>query len=199
MKKIYIYGASGHGLVVADIARSCGYTETIFIDDGDNEYPSFDQIKQDTETPLALAVGSNSVRRKLFAKAKTNGFNIVTLIHPTAYISQGSKVGIGTVVMPNVVVNTDSIIGEGVILNSSAVIEHENTIEDFTHVSPNVALAGGVCIKQNTHVGIGTSVIQGVTIGENCVIGAGSVIVKNIEKNSVAYGNPCKVVRKADG
>lgn len=24
-KSIYIYGASGHGLVVADIARACGY------------------------------------------------------------------------------------------------------------------------------------------------------------------------------
>ena len=33
-KNIYIYGASGHGLVVADIARACGYDDSIFVDDG---------------------------------------------------------------------------------------------------------------------------------------------------------------------
>ena len=37
MKSIYIYGASGHGLVVADIAKACGYKDIIFIDDGDNQ------------------------------------------------------------------------------------------------------------------------------------------------------------------
>ena len=42
MKKIYIYGASGHGLVVADIARACGYEDMIFIDDGKNEFLSFE-------------------------------------------------------------------------------------------------------------------------------------------------------------
>ena len=35
-KSIYIYGASGHGLVVADIARNNGYDNIIFIDDGNN-------------------------------------------------------------------------------------------------------------------------------------------------------------------
>ena len=41
MKSIYIYGASGHGLVVADIAKVCGYDNIIFIDDGENEYLTF--------------------------------------------------------------------------------------------------------------------------------------------------------------
>ena len=38
--------------------------------------------------------------------------------------------------------------------------------------------------------------MPGVTIGENSVIGAGSVVTKDIPKNSVAYGNPCRVVRE---
>ena len=46
MKSIYIYGASGHGLVVADIAKACGYTDILFIDDGNNEYPTFKDIKR---------------------------------------------------------------------------------------------------------------------------------------------------------
>ena len=44
MKSIYVYGASGHGLVVADIAKACGYNNILFIDDGENEYLSFDEV-----------------------------------------------------------------------------------------------------------------------------------------------------------
>lgn len=35
-----------------------------------------------------------------------------------------------------------------------------------------------------------------VTIGSNCVIGAGSVVTKDIPPNSLAVGNPCKVIRE---
>ena len=31
--KIYIYGASGHGKVVCDVAKSAGYKEIVFLDD----------------------------------------------------------------------------------------------------------------------------------------------------------------------
>ena len=39
-------------------------------------------------------------------------------------------------------------------------------------------------------------VIGGVTIGDGCVIGAGSVVTKDIPANSLAVGNPCKVIRQ---
>lgn len=38
-------------------------------------------------------------------------------------------------------------------------------------------------------------ILPGVTIGDNCVIGAGSVVTKSIPDNSVAVGNPCRVLR----
>ena len=45
-------------------------------------------------------------------------------------------------------------------------------------------------------LGGGVIVLPGVTIGDNSVIGAGSVVTKDIPPNSVACGNPCKVVRQ---
>jgi len=44
--------------------------------------------------------------------------------------------------------------------------------------------------------GANVTVLPGVTVGNGCVIGAGSVVTKNIPDNSLAYGNPCKVIRK---
>jgi len=195
MKSIYIYGASGHGLVVTDIAKACGYEEIIYVDDGDNVYPAFEEIKKQNDIPLAFGIGINVTRKKLFEKVLKHGFDIVNLVHPSAVISTSVTIGVGTVVMPNVVINSKNKIGCGVILNSSSVIEHENVIEDFVHISPNVSLAGEVTIKENTHIGIGSSVIQGITIGKDCIIGAGSVVIRNIENNKLCYGNPCKVIK----
>ena len=53
-----------------------------------------------------------------------------------------------------------------------------------------------VHIGRNVWLGAGVIVLPGVNIGDNSVIGAGSVVTKDIPANVVAYGNPCRVVRK---
>lgn len=50
-------------------------------------------------------------------------------------------------------------------------------------------------VGDNVWIGAGVSVLPGVTIGNNCVIGAGSVVNRDIPDNSVAAGNPCRVVK----
>jgi galactoside O-acetyltransferase len=52
-----------------------------------------------------------------------------------------------------------------------------------------------ITIGNDVWIGAGVSVLPGVTIGDNCVIGAGSVVTKDIPANSVAAGNPCKVIK----
>lgn len=195
-RQIYIYGASGHGLVVADIAKACGYTDIIFIDDGINDFLTFEDIKKNTNVPIAFGIGDNHTRKKLFEKVINHHFEIVSLVYPNVIISSNVYIGRGTVIMPNVVINAHSKIGHGVILNSSSVIEHENIIGDFTHVSPNASLAGNVTIQDMVHVGIGSTIIQGITIGKNSILGAGSIVVRDIADNLLCYGNPCKVIRK---
>ena len=198
MKSIYIYGASGHGLVVSDIAKVCGYDDIILIDDGENEYLTFEDIKKMNDIPISFGIGSNVIRAKLFKKVEDYGFEIVSLIHPTAIISSSVSIGKGTVIMPNVVVNAKTEINDGVILNTSCLIEHECKIDDFVHISPNVALAGDVKVGKSSHIGIGSCVIQGICIGCNCLIGAGSVVVNNYFDNVKAYGNPSREVGKVN-
>ncbi len=191
MKSIYVYGASGHGLVVADIAKACGYNNILFIDDGENEYLSFDEIDKSKNIPIVIGIGDNKIRSKVFNKIFQAEMDIITLVHPSSVISQSVVLGKGSVVMPNVVINTQTKIGLGCILNSASVIEHENSIGDFVHISPNVALAGNVIILDYAHIGIGSSVKQGIVVGENSIIGVGSVVLKDIGNSQIAYGNPC--------
>jgi UDP-N-acetylbacillosamine N-acetyltransferase len=196
MSSIYVYGASGHGLVVADMAMANGFVDVNFIDDGDNSFPSFEDIKSNDKIPIALGIGNNYIRQKLYKKIKEHGFKVVTLIHNSAIISPTCQIGEGTVVMPNVVINAKSNIGIGVILNSGCIIEHECQVNDFAHISPNAALAGNVTIGAFSHIGIGTNIIQGIEIGMNSIIGASSNVVRNISRNRKAYGNPCKEIEK---
>ncbi|MBQ2668087.1 MAG: sugar O-acetyltransferase [Clostridia bacterium] len=52
-----------------------------------------------------------------------------------------------------------------------------------------------VTIGNDCWFGANVVVCPGVTIGNNCVIGAGSVVTKDIPDNSIAVGNPCRVLR----
>ncbi|HIS68920.1 MAG TPA: sugar O-acetyltransferase [Candidatus Gallacutalibacter stercoravium] len=95
-----------------------------------------------------------------------------------------------------------------VILDSAPV-----TIGNHVLLGPQVGLytvshsldpqqrAGGLCtaapIALGDHVwlGGGVRVCPGVTVGENTVVGAGSVVTKDLPANSLAAGNPCRVLR----
>lgn len=53
-----------------------------------------------------------------------------------------------------------------------------------------------VIIGNNVWIGGGAILLPGVHIGNNVVIGAGSVVTRDIPDNTVACGNPCRVVRE---
>ena len=53
-----------------------------------------------------------------------------------------------------------------------------------------------VSIGNDCWIGGNTVICPGVTIGDGCTIGAGSVVTKDIPANSLAVGNPAKVIRK---
>lgn len=55
-----------------------------------------------------------------------------------------------------------------------------------------------VTVGSHSWIGGDVVITPGVTIGENCVIGAGSVVTKDIPANSIAVGNPCKVIRQVN-
>lgn len=66
---------------------------------------------------------------------------------------------------------------------------------DFERRNQGLEYAYPITVGDNVWIGAGVHVMPGVTIGSNVVIGGGSVVVKDIPSNSVAFGNPCRVVR----
>ena len=63
------------------------------------------------------------------------------------------------------------------------------------HSHPTIGIAE-VHIGSRVLIGTNSIVLKGVTIGDNSVIGAGSVVTRSIPANSIAAGNPCRVLRE---
>lgn len=68
-------------------------------------------------------------------------------------------------------------------------IDYERRNQGYEYAYP-------IKVGSNVWFGAGVQVMPGVNIGDNVVIGGGSVVVKDIPSNSVAVGNPCKVIRE---
>lgn len=198
---LYIYGASGHGKVVLDVALRHGYKVIGFIDDDRTkkrllglQVITFEGLN-DQDAEIALGIGNNKIREKVFQKIKQKEFKVPILIDPSVVVSNFATVGEGSVVFPNVVINNSAFIGKGCIINTGAIIEHDCVIGDFVHISPNVALAGGVKVGKYSQIGIGACVKQNITIGNNVIVGAGAVIVNDIPDDVIVVGNPGRIIK----
>lgn len=104
-------------------------------------------------------------------------------------VMDDGKVSIGNHVMigPNV----------SILATSHPLIARERTAMQYPdgHVSVS-EYARGISIGNDVWIGANAMVCDGVHIGDGAVIGAGSVVTKDIPANMVAYGNPCRPIRK---
>lgn len=86
-------------------------------------------------------------------------------------------------------------IGDNVFIAPNVCIITEEHALDVKQRKQGLEYTHPVTIGDNVWICAGVNVLPGVTIGENSVIGAGSVVTKDIPPNSLAVGNPCKVIR----
>lgn len=201
---IILYGAGGHGKVIADMVEKEGKFEIAgFLDDtaqatafgipilgGKEVIP---KLKEKGITAAVVCIGAGDARKTVQQMLKSAGMEIVTVRHPSAQVARGASIGEGTVLMPQTVVGPDTVIGEGCIINTAATVDHDCVIGAFTHIAPGANIAGSVTVGALSHIGIGTAIKQGVRIGSNVTVGAGSVVIDDLPDGVTAYGVPAKI------
>lgn len=88
------------------------------------------------------------------------------------------------------------IIGDHVFIGPNVGLYTPCHPTDPEERNRNIEWARPITIGNSVWIGGSVTILPGVTIGDNCTIGAGSVVIHDIPANSIAVGNPCKVIKK---
>ena len=203
--KLLIMGAGGHGRAAAYLAASMKrWSRIAFLNDVQvQDRMEFEIIGRFIDAPyyteeydFFVALGDNELRENMQLKLEQMNASLATLIHPSAWIGENVKLGIGTIIMAGAVIICNSTIGKGAIINTSASIDHDNVIGDFVHISPGVHLAGEVTVGKNAWICIGATVINHLTVAEHCIVGAGAVVIDNITEKGTYVGVPASKLKR---
>lgn len=200
MKRLAVFGASGHGRVVADIAECCGW-QVVFFDDatpGDGATLGLpyagtfsDLLRSKTDYDgVFVAIGNNRIRLGKCQVLVGERVAMPCLVHPAAWVSRYAQVQAGSVIMPGAVINAAARIGLACIVNTGASVDHDCRLADGVHVSPGARLAGEVMVGEGGWIGIGASIRQQIRVGANAVVAAGAVVVKDVEDDATVAGVP---------
>lgn len=199
---LLIVGAGGHAQACIDVVERAGSHNTIGLigcpDEVGRRVLGYDVIGTDDELPSLVdkfrhaLIGLGQIRTadqraKLHEKLSVLGYELPTIISPTALVSSHAVIGAGTIVMHGAMIGPGARIGQNCIINSGVLIEHGCLIADHCHISTRATLNGGVRVDSGSFVGSGSVIKEGVVIGRGSLIGIGSCLRKDLADGSVFY------------
>jgi len=115
-----------------------------------------------------------------------NNVSLISPISPVIFSSEPYLVSIGD----NTTISFDV-----------AFVTHDAATRVIRHLpdgDPETVIYGPISVGNNCFIGCRSVILPNVTIGDNSIIGAGSVVNRSIPANSVAAGNPCRVICTLD-
>lgn len=196
---VLIVGAGGHAKVVLDALLLMGGFTPLVMDDN-SKLNGTTLLRADVCAPLDdskargryfhIAIGSNAVRAKLFARLIAAGGKPLTITHPAACISVYAKIEAGAFIAAYAVVAPSAHIGAGAIINHGAIIDHDCVVGPNTHIAPQASLAGGVHIGEQAMIGAGANILPGLRIDARAIVGAGAVLRQDVGPDTVWAGVP---------
>lgn len=207
-REIFLFGASGHAKVVADIVEREGRARLCFLVDDDPDRKDCrlfghrviggrpELLARRAEAGAAIvAIGANPARRAVADWLVSEGFSFARALHPSAQIGREVRIAAGSVVMAGAVINPDCEIGMHCIVNTAASVDHDCRLNDGVHVAPGARLCGGVSVGRGAFIGAGAVVLPGRSVGADAIIAAGAIVLADVPDNAIVTGNPAKLVR----
>jgi sugar O-acyltransferase (sialic acid O-acetyltransferase NeuD family) len=128
-------------------------------------------------------------RVRLYEQALAVGFQLPTIIAPSAYVSRDATIGAGTIVMHGAIVNAGASVGENCIINTRALLEHDAAVADHCHISTGAILNGNTAIGSGCFVGSGSIIKEGISLGQACLVGMGLAVRHNLPDNVQLTGH----------
>lgn len=201
--KLILIGAGGHSHACIDAIEQHGEYQIAGLvgmpDEIHSQHLGYEVIAADVDLsqlvadyPYALiSVGQIQTpdhRIRLYEQTKKLGFQLPTIVAPSAHVSHHAKVGAGSIVMHGAIVNAGAYVGDNCIINTRALLEHDVTVADHCHISTGAILNGNVKIGVGSFVGSGSIIKEGLSLGQRCIVGMGVSVRHNQAANVQLLG-----------
>jgi sugar O-acyltransferase (sialic acid O-acetyltransferase NeuD family) len=213
LPSIVIYGATGQGRGVAYTVRDHYRTADIaaFIDDFDGDkglvVDGLPLITLETWKTLEprpvffVASGAPPLRRKLAAKLREAGGELVDASAMIRHYHPGVCVGLGTLIATPVYIGPNTTLGENIQVMPMCSIAHDVIIGDNSLLCPSATISGHVVIEEGVFIGAGCTITNGrpnrpIVIGKGATIGTGAVVMRSVPPGVTVLGNPAVPLRE---
>lgn len=202
-KKLFIFGCSGTAKSIIDsIKRSENYdvNEIIFIDVKSIKkhetyygYKVFDiSALKNIETHghyviFAFFKPRDIVTRDEFITNTVDeyGFELISIIDPSAIVSPTASIGPGCYIAPFVCVDSDSEIAENTIILFHSIISREVKILKSSFISAGCTIKGGIAIKESCFLGANCSIVKDLNC--SCFVNAMTLVNQSVNEPSILY------------
>jgi sugar O-acyltransferase (sialic acid O-acetyltransferase NeuD family) len=200
---LILIGAGGHAKACTDVIEQHGGYQIVGLvgmpHQMHDHHLGYDVIGADTDLPklaktipyalITLGQIKTSAHRiRLYQQVVALGFQLPTIIAPSAYVSRHATIGAGTIVMHDAIVNAGASVGKNCIINTRALLEHDATIADHCHISTGTIINGNAVIGSGCFIGSGSIIKQGVSLGQACLVGMGLTVRHNLLDNAQFVG-----------
>ncbi len=201
---LILIGAGGHAHACIDIIEQHGGYQIAGLigmpDEMHDQHLGYAVIGIDADLPelaktipyalITLGQIQTSAHRiRLYDRVVALGFQMPTIIAPSAYVSRHASLGFGTIVMHGAIVNAGASVGENCIINTRALLEHDTTVADHCHISTGAIINGNTVIGSGSFVGSGSIIKEGVSLGPGCLVGMGLAVRHNQPDNAQFSGH----------
>lgn len=200
--RLLIIGAGGLAREVIDLAEELGHEPVACYQAPGtapalghvvSTHPIVSSLHEVDVDAAVLAVGAPLGRERLAAEL-LGILPLVSLVHPSAYISRHAVVGTGCLVMQNAVITSNATVGEATLVNVGAYVAHDCTVGRCCHIAPGTQLGGGSFVGDVSETGLGAVVLPGRHVGAHARVGAGAVVVDMVADGATVAGVPARLL-----
>lgn len=148
---------------------------------------------------LVFLIGSHRsriLRRALLQRLAIPTERFVTLVHPSAVLFEGARVGRGCLLYSGVVVFNDTALEDFVLVLPNSVIGAKSIVAECALVASSVSMGSGVRVGPCSHVGAGAVVAEGIELGAGSQVAMASFVVRPLADGVMCMGNPAQALSR---
>jgi len=153
------------------------------------------KLKKENISEIICALPNPEDRNVLYETARRHGFSVPSVVHPSAVVLSGARIGNGSIIEPLAYIGLDVEVGICSHLHAGAQVDHNSVLGDYVTINPSAVIAGNVKVGEKSTINMGAMISNGVFLGERTTVGASAFVSSSFpEPGNRLFGIPAKQV-----